>query len=136
MSKLHATPFVITDTAHRDDTLKREFPGPQACVCSRAQYGRPSNPLDYIHPTHTRIGNSDGFLLSRIDDVPDVDVGIQRPRNEPLIGWVESQGVDARTMGMEARLVQSGFGLRKWVQKIDCGLNVDYRAYLEATPFI
>ena len=74
--------------------------------------------------------------MSRIDDVPDVDVGIQRPRNEPLTGWVEPQGVDARTMGMEARLVQSGFGLIKWVQNIDGGLNVDYRAYLEATPFI
>ena len=66
--------FHITDNAHRDDTLKSEFPGPQACVCSCAQYGAPSHPLDYVHPTHTRIGNSDGFLW--IDDVPDVDVGI------------------------------------------------------------
>jgi len=68
---------MISDNAHHDDTLKRDFPSPQTCVCSRAQYGGPSNPLDDIHPTYARIGNPDGFVLTRIDDVPNVDVGIQ-----------------------------------------------------------
>lgn len=106
-----ATPSIPLTTAPRRGTLKSEFPGPQVCVCSRTQHRSPSNPLDDIHATHTCVGNLDGPLLSRIDDVPDVDVGIQRPRNEPLIGRVEPQGVDARAVGLEAGLKEGRFGL-------------------------
>jgi len=69
--------FDTIDDSYRVDALKREFPCPQAGVCSRAQYRIRSNPLDYVHPTHTRIGNLDGPLLPRSYDVPDVDVSIQ-----------------------------------------------------------